>query len=157
MRCVIECGAVVAKVVDFYLDDQRAKERSEIVALTRKTDSASVNLLQGYIREAQRECRIVLRIIFSTDDEKFRAEPRGKPFLLQIPRKKQARLIRDHVKSAGILRKVTSADDIPLGPGSAPLRVKSGDIIYASIKNANLNVRSCLQNHIMQKWLILSM
>lgn len=94
---------------------------------------------------------------FPTYDEKFRAEPRGKPFLLQIPRKKQARLIRDHVKSAGILRKVTSADDIPLGPGSAPLRVKSGDIIYASIKNANLNVRSCLQNHIMQKWLILSM
>ncbi|KAI0354701.1 heme peroxidase [Trametes cingulata] len=43
-----------AQVVDFYLDDQRAKERAEVVKLAGASDNNSLNLLRGYIREAQR-------------------------------------------------------------------------------------------------------
>ncbi|KAJ8518487.1 hypothetical protein ONZ45_g4459 [Pleurotus djamor] len=45
-------GAV--NVVDFYLDDTRAKERNEIIALIKKNDAQSSELLQGYVREAMR-------------------------------------------------------------------------------------------------------
>ncbi|KAJ8693858.1 hypothetical protein PTI98_008811 [Pleurotus ostreatus] len=45
-------GAV--HVVDFYLDDARAKERNEIIRLAQKDDAQSTELLQGYVREAMR-------------------------------------------------------------------------------------------------------
>jgi len=41
-------------VIDFYLDDARAKERAQILQLVKKTDSASVELLNGYVREGMR-------------------------------------------------------------------------------------------------------
>ena len=42
-------------MIDFYLDDERAKERGKILELVKKTDPASVELLQGYVREGMRE------------------------------------------------------------------------------------------------------
>ena len=36
------------------MDDARAKERAEIAKLVGATDANSLNLLRGYIREAQR-------------------------------------------------------------------------------------------------------
>jgi hypothetical protein len=47
-------------VVDFYLDDQREKERAHILQLIGKRDSASEELLQGYVREAMRESTSIL-------------------------------------------------------------------------------------------------
>ena len=43
-------------MVDFYLDDAREKERAQILQLVKKTDPASVELLNGYVREGMREC-----------------------------------------------------------------------------------------------------
>ena len=42
-------------MIDFYLDDERAKERGQILHLVAKTDPASVELLHGYVREGMRE------------------------------------------------------------------------------------------------------
>ncbi|CAL1708758.1 unnamed protein product [Somion occarium] len=43
-----------AQVIDFYLDDERTKERNEIIQLVNKRDAQSAELLRGYVREAQR-------------------------------------------------------------------------------------------------------
>lgn len=43
---------VCAQAVDFYMQDQYANERREIVRLSNQTDEASRKLLMGYIREA---------------------------------------------------------------------------------------------------------
>ena len=45
----------MAQVVDFYLRDERAKERAEVIRLAAASDSASLDLLRGYVREAQRK------------------------------------------------------------------------------------------------------
>jgi linoleate 10R-lipoxygenase len=47
----------VAQVVDFYMDDARAKERAEIVRLANEdsSDPAQKALLLGYVREGQSE------------------------------------------------------------------------------------------------------
>lgn len=52
----VNFAQALAQIVDFYLDDARAKERAAIVALCQKPagDSASTNLLKGYVREAMR-------------------------------------------------------------------------------------------------------
>ncbi|KAI0081382.1 heme peroxidase [Panus rudis PR-1116 ss-1] len=50
----VNYAQAVAQVVDFYLDDERAPERAEIIALIDKTDADSAELLRGYVREAQR-------------------------------------------------------------------------------------------------------
>jgi hypothetical protein len=42
-------------VIDFYLDDARAKERAQMIQLIKKTDHASVELLHGYVREGMRK------------------------------------------------------------------------------------------------------
>lgn len=39
-------------VIDFYLDSVREKERLEIIRLAQTNDKQSVELLQGYVREA---------------------------------------------------------------------------------------------------------
>lgn len=46
----------VAQVVDFYLDDKYAKERAEIIKLVQKDDAASMDLIVGYVKEAQSAC-----------------------------------------------------------------------------------------------------
>lgn len=43
-------------VVNFYFDDEREKERNNILQLVQKKDPSSDLLLQGYVREAMREC-----------------------------------------------------------------------------------------------------
>ena len=48
-------------VVDFYLDDARAKERAEIVKLVDVGDEKSTELLRGYVREAM---RMFLQVLF---------------------------------------------------------------------------------------------
>ena len=40
-------------MVDFYLDDARAAERAKIIELSNKDDAASLELIRGYVREAQ--------------------------------------------------------------------------------------------------------
>lgn len=42
-----------AQVVDFYLDDARAKGRAAIISLVNGTDPAADDLLKRYVREAQ--------------------------------------------------------------------------------------------------------
>ncbi|KAJ7133385.1 heme peroxidase [Mycena epipterygia] len=41
-------------VIDFYLDDAREQERSEILKLVQSDDAKSTNLLRGYVREGMR-------------------------------------------------------------------------------------------------------
>lgn len=49
----IDEDLAVAHIVDFYLDDDRAKERAEIIKLSQRDDPESLKLLMGYVREAQ--------------------------------------------------------------------------------------------------------
>lgn len=44
-----------AHIIDFYLDDARAKERQHISQLADATDALSVDTLRGYIYEAIRK------------------------------------------------------------------------------------------------------
>ncbi|KAL0959663.1 hypothetical protein HGRIS_011365 [Hohenbuehelia grisea] len=88
-----------AHIVDFYLDDARSKERAEITNLARKTDAASAELLQGYVREA------------------MRLNP-------QFP---------------GLWRDVAVDSEIPQGDGLPSIKVKAGDRLWASFRNAHLN------------------
>ncbi|CAL1694713.1 unnamed protein product [Somion occarium] len=44
----------IAQVVDFYLDDERAAERAEIVKLVKRNNPEATELIHGYIREGQR-------------------------------------------------------------------------------------------------------
>lgn len=60
----LECTAAV-HVVDFYLDDEREKERAHILELITKRTSSSDELLQGYVREATRKSSLFKNIIFS--------------------------------------------------------------------------------------------
>ena len=48
--------AAAVHVVDFYLDDVHEKERNHILQLVQKKDTSSDELLQGYVREAMRQC-----------------------------------------------------------------------------------------------------
>ena len=41
--------------MNFYLDPSRAKERAEVTRLAGAKDSASLELLRGYVREGQRK------------------------------------------------------------------------------------------------------
>ncbi|KAI0071441.1 heme peroxidase [Panus rudis PR-1116 ss-1] len=62
--------AQVAHVVDFYLDDERARERAEIISLVDKTDETSKELLRGYAREAERlnpQFAALLRFVVAPD------------------------------------------------------------------------------------------
>ena len=52
----------VAQVVDFYLAEERAKERAEVVRLAGLEDDASRALLRGYVREAQRASLLPARM-----------------------------------------------------------------------------------------------
>ncbi|KAI0658449.1 heme peroxidase [Cubamyces menziesii] len=54
VTCSVTLAKTVALIIDFYMDDARAKERAEIAKLVGATDANSLNLLRGYIREAQR-------------------------------------------------------------------------------------------------------
>ena len=51
----VNYAQALAQVVDFYLDEARAKELAEIKVLITKTDEASKERLRGYVREAQSE------------------------------------------------------------------------------------------------------
>ncbi|KAH9854311.1 heme peroxidase [Lenzites betulinus] len=50
----VSLAKIVAQVVDFYLTDEHAGERAEIFKLAAASDNDSLNLLRGYVREAQR-------------------------------------------------------------------------------------------------------
>ena len=51
----VNFSVAAVQAIDFYLDDERAKEREEIVQLVHRTDDESASLLRGYVREAMRE------------------------------------------------------------------------------------------------------
>lgn len=53
-----------AQVVDFYLDDARAAERTEIIKLVNQNDPKSDELLRGYMREAQSAYLYVHNLVF---------------------------------------------------------------------------------------------
>ena len=42
------------------MDPSYANERAEIVKLAAASDAQSLELLKGYVREAQRECALIL-------------------------------------------------------------------------------------------------
>ncbi|OSD00891.1 heme peroxidase [Trametes coccinea BRFM310] len=50
----VSLAKTVSEIVDFYLDDKRAKERAEVTKLAGASDANSLDLLRGYVREAQR-------------------------------------------------------------------------------------------------------
>jgi linoleate 10R-lipoxygenase len=50
----VNYAQAAAHVVDFYLDDARAKERQHIVQLVNSKDTQSAELLRGYVCEAMR-------------------------------------------------------------------------------------------------------
>ncbi|KAK7681445.1 hypothetical protein QCA50_015537 [Cerrena zonata] len=50
----VNWSQAIIQVVDFYLDNARAKERTELIDLVHRDDAQSIELLHGYIREAQR-------------------------------------------------------------------------------------------------------
>ena len=54
----------VAQVVDFYLDDARSAERQKIIELAKRDDAASLELLKGYVREAQSSSRHMVAFYF---------------------------------------------------------------------------------------------
>lgn len=61
---------------------------------------------------------------------------------------KSAELLRGYVREAmrldpqfaGLFRTVQANDTIPQGPGLAPMNVTKGDLLFASFRNAQLNV-----------------
>lgn len=108
--------------MDFYLDDKYAAERAQIVKLSKQTDATSAELLRGYVREAM-----------STS---FR-------FTNIFPLALSYSLITGlNPQFAGLFRAVAEDDVIPQGDGLAPLKVNKGDLLFASFKNAHLNVSS---------------
>lgn len=97
----------VAQVVDFYLSDERTKEREQVIALAKRPegDKEAEELMKGYVREA----------------------------------------MRLNPQFGGLFRAVVQDGTVPQGDGFEPLRVKAGDLLFASFKNAHLNVsRVCL-------------
>ncbi|KAK7036088.1 heme peroxidase [Favolaschia claudopus] len=86
-------------VIDFYLDDSHAKERSQIMQLVKSDDKKSTDLLRGYVREA----------------------------------------MRLNPQFTGLWRGAAVDTVIPQGDGLPPLKIKAGDRIWASFKNAHIN------------------
>jgi linoleate 10R-lipoxygenase len=48
------------QVLDFYLSDERAVERAQILELVKKDDTMSTELLRGYVREGMRKLYLIL-------------------------------------------------------------------------------------------------
>ena len=96
----VNYAQAVAQVVDFYLDDSRAKERAAMVSVCQRSDAKSKELLKGYVREA----------------------------------------MRLNPQFGGLFRSVVQDDTVPQGQGFPALKVQKGDLLFASFKNAHLNV-----------------
>jgi hypothetical protein len=59
-------------VIDFYLDDERAKERAQIIQLCQRKDAASEELLQGYVREGMRlNPQVIDQISFNLESSSY--------------------------------------------------------------------------------------
>ncbi|EJC98652.1 heme peroxidase [Fomitiporia mediterranea MF3/22] len=50
----VNYAQATAQVIDFYLSDERAKERAQIIELCKRNDGEAEELLKGYVREAMR-------------------------------------------------------------------------------------------------------
>ncbi|KAG7449917.1 heme peroxidase [Guyanagaster necrorhizus] len=50
----VNYAQAVSQIVDFYLDDSRAAERTALIAVCKRDDAKSSELLKGYVREAMR-------------------------------------------------------------------------------------------------------
>ncbi|KAK0439191.1 heme peroxidase [Armillaria borealis] len=50
----VNYAQAVSHIVDFYLDDSRAAERAALIAVCKRNDAKSSELLKGYVREAMR-------------------------------------------------------------------------------------------------------
>jgi len=50
----VNYSQAVSHIVDFYLDDSRATERAALIAVCKRNDAKSSELLKGYVREAMR-------------------------------------------------------------------------------------------------------
>ncbi|KAI0713138.1 heme peroxidase [Cerioporus squamosus] len=62
----VSLAKTTAQVVDFYLDPSHAKDRAEVIRLAGANDAKSLELLRGYVREAQRKSYVSLLVIIST-------------------------------------------------------------------------------------------
>ena len=58
----VNYAQAIAQVVDFYLDDARSAERQQIQMLVTENDDVSMELLRGYVREAQSKLLVLLDI-----------------------------------------------------------------------------------------------
>lgn len=61
-------------IIDFYIDDARAKERAHIISLAKSKDAASAELLRGYVCEAMRTTRFSALCLLSYATSFFRFE-----------------------------------------------------------------------------------
>lgn len=104
-------------VIDFYLDDARQHERAQILKLVHLNDEKSTDLLRGYVREAMRKYSPMYRTcgVFTG-------------------------MLGLNPQYGGLWRDVVEDAVIPQGPGMPPVKVQAGDRIWASFKNAQLNV-----------------
>ena len=125
-------------MIDFYLDDERAKERGEILHLVAKTDPASVELLHGYVREGMRESSLKLGNYFrNLPMSPTRSQSSGNFCISAIMLKTAVSLSSQF---AGLWRSAAVDADIVQGDGQPNVSIQAGDRIWASFTNAHLNV-----------------
>jgi linoleate 10R-lipoxygenase len=105
-------------VIDFYLDDAREKERLEIIRLSQTNDKESTELLHGYVREAM-----------SAHDSIIFSVPCCSLLITGL-----------RPQFTGLWREARVDADVPQGPGLPNLKVKAGDRLRGSFKNAHINV-----------------
>ena len=107
-------------VIDVYLNEKHEAERNHIRQLAGSKDPSSTEVLRGYVREAMRLFHLAFALWY--DNNKF--------YLGLNP------------QFTGLWRDVAVDASIPQGDGLAPLKVQAGDRIWASFKNAHLDVCS---------------
>ena len=100
----VNFSQAAAQVIDFYMREDRSKERSALIAAccAPDEDTKAAELIRGYVREA----------------------------------------MRLNPQFGGLFRVCVQDDVVPQGAGFADMQVKKGDLLFASFKNAHLNVRS---------------
>ena len=115
----VSYAQAVAQIVDFYLDDNRQKEREALIAVCARDDTdPEVNaLLKGYVREA------------------MRLNPQ------------YAGLFRTAAKDGTIVQGDGLAVNSSTVTSLPDTHVKAGDVIFGSFKNAHLNVRLLVLPH----------
>lgn len=99
----VNFAQAAAQVIDFYMREDRSKERTALIAAccAPDGDAKAAELIRGFVREG----------------------------------------MRLNPQFGGLFRVCVQDDVVPQGAGFADMQVKKGDLLFASFKNAHLNVR----------------